>query len=336
MHQAFVLAAGLGTRLRPLTEHRPKPLVPICGVPLLRYSLALCAAHGLTRVVMNAHWLSEQVEAWEGEHEGVSVVVSTEQPDILGTGGGLKRVADDLAARFVVLNADVLHNVDLTALLAAIGDGHAAMALRPHPDESERYGVVAMDDAGVVARLTSLATATPVGTLREDTHFTGIHALDRDALSHVPDGFACIVRTAYTAMVPERRVRGIRYSGPWLDAGNPRAYLEANLAVLRGEVPLALDPMERAAFAMDGCGRQVGHLAARQGVILRGAVWVGHGARLAEGVVLEDSVVGDHAVVPAGTRLVRSVVWDGCTVPEGHHEGVVVYPGGVLGTLAPA
>ena len=126
MHHAFVLAAGLGTRMRPLTEHRPKPLVPVCGVPLLAYSLALCARHGLRDVVVNAHWLHEQVERWAGEREGVKVTVSTELPDVLGTGGGLKAVERDLAPVFVVLNADVLHEVDLTALRSAVRPGGAA------------------------------------------------------------------------------------------------------------------------------------------------------------------------------------------------------------------
>lgn len=335
MHQAFVLAAGLGTRLRPLTEHRPKPLVPICGVPLLRYSLALCEAHGLTDVVLNAHWLAEQVQAWEGQHGAVRVSVSTELPEILGTGGGLKRVSEQLAPRFVVLNADVLHNVDLTALLARVEGARAAMALRPDPENAPRYGIVAADAAGVVVRLTSLAEAAAEGDVRADTHFTGIHALDRGALELVPEGFACIVRTAYTALVPERAVRSLRYHGPWLDAGDPPAYLEANLSVLRGEVPLALDPMEQAAFATDGRSRRVGHLSAQQGLTVRGAAWIGHGTRFGSGVRLEDTVVGDGATVPDDTELVRSVVWDGCTVPPGRHEGVIVFPGGVLQAAEP-
>ena len=336
MYEAFVLAAGLGTRLRPLTEHRPKPLVPMCGVPLLRYTLALCAAHGLRRVVMNAHWLADQVEAWAGEHDGVSIAVTTELPEILGTGGGLKAVAADLEPRFAILNADVLHNVDLTALLGMVPEGGAAMALRPHPTDSQRYGVVAADDAGVVGKLTSIATADGVGPLQLDTHFTGIHALDRRALEYVPEGFQGIIQTSYANLVPQRLVRGQRYAGPWLDAGDPAAYLETNLAVLRGQVPLALDPFPEAGFAVDVHGRTHGELSARQGLQLRGCAWVGHGVRLAEGVALHDSIVGDGAVVPAGTRLTRCVVWDGCTVPEGHHEDVIVYPGGVLqaGALA--
>ena len=86
---AFVLAAGFGTRLRPLTEVVPKPLVPVCGVPLLSWSLALCAHHGMRRVIVNGHWLPDALTPWAGEHEGCHVTLSIEQPEILGTGGGL-------------------------------------------------------------------------------------------------------------------------------------------------------------------------------------------------------------------------------------------------------
>ncbi|MEM6927549.1 MAG: sugar phosphate nucleotidyltransferase, partial [Myxococcota bacterium] len=243
MFQAFVLAAGLGTRLRPLTEHRPKPLVPVCGVPLLAYSLRLCANHGLKNVVVNAHWLSDQVEAWAGQRETVNVTVSTEKPEVLGTGGGLRKVMNELDPVFAVLNGDVLHDVDLTALMAGVRPGGAAMALRPYPDDDHAYGIVAADDNDDVWRITSVVRVDPDGDGHEDTHFTGIHAMSRDALAHVPpDQFACIIRTAYVTLVPERKVTGVRYPGAWLDAGDPEAYLEANLDVLNGRVRLALDP----------------------------------------------------------------------------------------------
>lgn len=322
---AFVLAAGFGTRLRPLTEVRPKPLVPICGVPALAYSLALCARHGLDEVVVNAHYLADQLLPWEGRHEGVDVRVSVESPDILGTGGGLKKVADRLAQRFVVLNADVLHDVDLGGLLEALPEGGGAMALRPHADDAERYGIVAADATGTVVRLVALAEAPAEGDVRTDTHFTGIHALDRDALDRVPDGFACIVRTAYQGLVPERKVAGRRHPGPWLDAGDPAAYLQANLDMLHGRVRLALDPAPRAAVhrAADGTGH--GEL---PGVELVGPVWVGQGARIGAGTTLAETVIGAEATVPEGTRLTRCVVWDGVAVPAGDHADTVFFADG--------
>ncbi len=320
MYQAFVLAAGLGTRLRPLTEQVPKPLVPVCGVPLLAYSLALAARHGLRDVVVNAHWLAPQVEAWAGEREGCRVTVVTE-PELLGTGGGLAAVGDRMAPRFVVLNADVLHGVDLGALLAAVPEGGAAMALRPDPDPDTlgaRYGIVAADAAGRVARLTTVAAADPVGALDETTHFTGIHALDRAALALVPPGPQCIVRTAYRALVPQRRVAGVRYDGIWLDAGDPAAYLDANLAVL--DLPdrsiLGLDPFPRAGYARTADGVEHGDRALVDGVTVTGPVWVGQGARIRRGAALHRCVVGAGADVAGNLR--ECVVWDGAAATGDH------------------
>ncbi len=324
---AFILAAGFGTRMRPLTEVVPKPLVPVCGVPLLSWSLALCAQHGLTDVIVNGHWLADALAPWEGEHEGCRVRLSIEEPEILGTGGGLKRVAPLLAERFVVLNGDVLHAVDLGALLDAVPAAGGAMALRPDPVEAPRYGIVAADATGTVVRLTTLASATPEGAVATDTHFTGIHALDRAALDRVPEGFACIVRTAYQQLVPLRRVGATRYTGPWLDCGDPPAYLETNLAVLRGEVVGAVDPFARAAYAVRSDGSVVGDPAVVAGATVEGAVWVGEGAAIGAGAVLRDAVIGAGAKVAPGAELVESVVWDAVEI-EGRHRRAVAWATG--------
>ncbi len=326
MHTAFVLAAGFGTRLRPLTNHVPKPLVPVCGIPMLAYALALCSRHGLTKVVVNSHWLAETLEPWAGSHEGVEVTISKEQPEILGTGGGLKLVAKQLADRFAIVNADVLSDVDLKALMSAVPDGGAAMALRSGP--TDQYGVVAADSTAIVTKLVAVASAPASGEVALDTHFTGIHAMTRDSLKHVPDGFAGIVRTAYKQIVPQRLVGAIRHEGVWLDVGDPEAYLETNLIVLSGGVRLSIDPMPRAAWARSG-DRSFGDAAKVVGAMIRKNAWIGNGATV-DGATIENSVVGANATVPADTVLVDSVVWDGCTVPQGVHERVVIHPGGCL------
>lgn len=328
-HTAFVLAAGLGTRLRPLTLHRPKPLVPVCGVPMLAYTLAGCARHGHRRAVVNAHHLGEQLGAWAGEREGVQVTV-VQEPVILGTGGGLRAARELLAPRFVVVNADVLSDVDLTALLARVPAGGAAMALRRHAADAARYGVVAVDAEGVVARLTSVASASPVGEVADDTHFTGLHALDHDVLALVPEGEQCVVRTAYRALVPQRRVAGLVHEGVWIDVGDPQAYLAANMAVLRTAVPVTLDPFLRAAFAVGPRGA-VGQ--APDGARVEGCGWIGRGAQVGRGAVLRDCVVGDGAVVEAGAELTRCVVWDGCRVEAGRWEDTIHHDGGAFGVV---
>ena len=327
MFDAFVLAAGLGTRLRPLTAHRPKPLVPVGGVPMLDYALAHARAHGAARVVVNAHHLSDQIVAWAAGQAGVEVVV---ERAILGTGGGLAAQATRLSNPCLVLNADVLTDIDLTALRAAVPSGGAALALRRSPD-AERYGVVAADGEGVIARLARVAETSPVGTLALDTHFTGLHALDPEALSRVPQpGEACIVRTAYRELVPLRRLKGIVHDGLWLDVGDPQAYLEANLAVLRERLPLALDPWTHAVAGWSPHGRF--------GPLPHGAgegVWLGPGAVFADGATATASVVGAGARLADGAALTRVVVWDGVEVPAGTWCDGVWHDGGFLSLKTP-
>lgn len=321
---AFLLAAGLGTRLRPLTLFRPKPLVPICGVPMLDYAAALLQAHGIDAAVVNAHWLPDQVRAWADAHP-MDVHVSTELPDVLGTGGGLKAAAPHLAERFVIVNGDILCDVDLTGLLAALDGADAAMALRPlGPDD--RYGVVSSDATGVVD-LVGLATRAAVGTEDRSTHFTGVHAMRRDALDRVPAGFACIVRTAYTELVPAGRVAAQRHTGTWFDVGTPQAYLAANLAALDGTLPLPLDPRARAErFVPPGESLAFG------GATLVGPVWVGAGVQVDPGAQIGPrTVLGDGCHVGAGASLQDTVVWAGCSVPAGSTlTGAIVYDDGVL------
>ncbi len=324
-HTAFVLAAGFGTRLRPLTEHLPKPLVPVCGVPMLSYALALCARHGHTDVVVNAHWLAETLAPWQGRHEGVDVTLSVEQPAILGTGGGLKAVASDLGRRVVVVNADILCDVDLSALLAAVPAGGASMAVRPS-DELDKYGTVAVDETGTIVQMRKVSVEGK-GAVARDTHSTGLHAFDRDVLDRVPDGFACIVGDAYLDLVNEGAIRGVRHEGTWLDVGDPEAYLQANLAVLDGDVVLPLNPHERASYARSSA-RTWG--TAPAGVELIGHVWLGKGA-VVNGAVVDHSVVGAGAVVSPGVVLRNCVVWDGVVVPPGRYDGVIFFTSDAAG-----
>jgi len=300
---AFLLAAGFGSRLRPLTTARPKPLLPLCGAPMLDHVLAHVRAHGHAHILVNAHHLWQQVAAWA---EVNAVQLQVELPEILGTGGGLKAARDRLADRFVVVNGDILSDVDLTALLETVPAGGAAMALRADPVLGAKAPVEA-DAEGVVVRMREFAGTPGVG--REGTHFTGIHAADREVLDDVPEGFGCIVRTAYTRRLPERVIRSIEHEGRWIDIGTPADYLAANLAVLDGSLHTALPVWER------GRGAPGSH-------------WVGPDARV-DGEI-HHSIVGAEAIVPAGAVLTDCVVWDGVEVPPGHHERVVFFDDGAL------
>ncbi len=330
---AFLLAAGFGTRLRPLTLHRPKPLVPLLGLPLLDQAVGLLLRHGLRSAVVNAHHLPEQIEAWAAAREDIDLRVSVEAPEILGTGGGLRAAMAHLADPFVVVNGDILSDVDLAALRAAVPVGGAAMALRTlRPGEP--YGVVAGDGARVVD-LVGLAVAEPEGPVDRGTHFTGVHAMSLAALSLVPAaGPACVVRTAYQALVPERRVAALPHRGLWFDLGTPAAYLRANLAAVAGELVLPMDPWPRCGWGHDGT-REHGSpeaIARAPSARVEPPFWIGPGAELGPDVVLGPRcVVGAGARLRAGARARDAVIWDGVEIPaESWLMSAIAHDGGAL------
>lgn len=298
--RAFILAAGLGTRLRPLSAVLPKPLLPVGGVPMLDHALALLAAHGIgpQEAIVNAHYLYASVVAW-AEARGVAVQV--ELPEVLGTGGALKVAEGALAERFVVLNGDILCDVDLTALLAAVPEGGAAMALRIEPRLAGE-APVERDAQGVVVRMREFARGP--GAPLPGTHFTGVHAAHRGVLAFARPEFSCILRTAYKAVIGERKVRALVHRGGWIDIGAPAEYLDANLDVLDG---VLIAPASPPAGSLRGAGGAL---------ILPGAAVRGGVRR---------SVIGAGAVVPAGADLEDCVVWDGVIVPEGTFRRCVLY-----------
>ena len=300
---------------------------------MLDHAAALLKQHGITSAVVNAHHLPEQIESWAEDRclfSGMDLLVSVEEPVILGTGGGLRKALADLADPFVVVNGDILSDVDLGALLGEVrGDSLAAMALRMKGPK-DRYGEVRADATGTVVDLVGLATAE--GEPLDGTHFTGVHALSHALVERLPaEGESCIVRQAYTSAIPERRVRSRLHEGTWFDVGTPEAYLRANLLACEGRLRLPFDSASVAAVVRRP-GLDQGE--APPGVELRGSVWIGPGAVIEPGAVIGPrAVVGARSRIGRGARVTDSVVWDGCAVPAGADlDGVIVYDGGLLET----
>lgn len=322
----MVLCAGLGTRLRPLTEWLPKPAAPVCGLPLVRFALARLAAAGVRRAVVNTHHLAGQMaEAARVSARalGLDLAVSHE-PVIAGTGGALREARRHLAgAEAIVLwNGDVLFDLDLGPVLAAhrSSGALATMVLAPMP-EGEGYAAVEVDEGGAVRRIAGLG---PGGDGLSALHFTGVHVLAPALLDAVPgEPFASDVnRHVYPPLLGAGLVRGHLAAGYWNDLGTIPRYLRANLDLLGGRVPASL---LRGANPFDGL-EPFG----------KAGVWVAPDARVDPGAALEapavlgprsrvdaGATVGPAAVVGAGCRIAagasvrESVLWDATSLSPG-------------------
>ncbi|MDE3243612.1 MAG: nucleotidyltransferase family protein [Nitrospirota bacterium] len=239
--KAMILAAGLGTRLRPLTETQPKPLLPVAGTPLIVWNLLLLRRHGVTEVLINLHHLGPMIEQTlgDGRRYGLTLTYSHE-PAILGTGGGIKQAEPFFEGHpFLVLNGDTLLELDLGALMQAHRErgALATMVLREDPDV-ERWGPVTVDQAGRILSITGRGRTGSGAAQR--LMFAGVHVMHPRLLREVPAGRESSIIDAYVRAITEGEpVYGYRMAGYWSDVGTPERYAQAQRDAEAGLIALA-------------------------------------------------------------------------------------------------
>lgn len=298
--KAFLLAAGLGERLRPLTASMPKPLVPVMNVPALCYAITLLKEAGVTEVVCNLHHLRGSVRRFFSEHEhfGISIVLS-EEDLLLGTGGGLmkcRHLLDD--GPFYYLNSDIVADIDLKSLARAHAESGArgTMAVAPCPEGSGRVAVL----DGAVVNLRSLIPRDE--TPRHD--FVGAAVLDPAIFRGLRSGVSDIVETGLISLVREHALAAYEYRGPWHDIGTAESYRVANVDLARNgmgvleRIPGAtgFKPRALSARAEIDAGARIIHSV------------IGDGCRVGEGALVEESVLLPGCGVGPGERVVRAVL----------------------------
>lgn len=314
--RALILAAGLSTRLGPLASERPKPLMPVCDMPLLRYAIALLRAHGTTEIAINLHHLGDLIveELGDGRALGVSITYSRET-EILGTGGGIKRLAPFLTREgrdsCFVVNGKILIDVDLAAVRALHEklDAVATMVIRPTPD-AEKWGAIDSEGDRVVGM---------IGRGRKvdaRAMFTGVHLVSPTLIGALPAGVSDSIRQAYIPLMEAGAPIGAyRLAGYFHEHSTPRRYLDGNLNALTGRATIRHAP-----------GPLVGVDARAKvgsGVTIDAACCIGAHAVIGAGAVIAHSVVGHDATVAPGVRLERVVVWPGARVEKSITDSIV-------------
>lgn len=324
MTRAMLLSAGLSTRLQVLGEQRPKPLLPVCDIPILRYGIANLAGHGITDVVINLHHRGDLIERAIGDGADLGVAIHyIEEPEILGTGGGLKNALGLLDPEgtdepFVSMNGKLIFDLDVTALLEAYAgrpDALGMLVVRPVPDALE-WGAVAVDTSGP-PRVTDI--------LGQGRHmFCGVHVTRPSVMARLPDGEACSIRQGYLPWIREGAEVAAFEVDPGLyfcEHSTPERYLEGNLALLGG-ARLRHPPGPATGIAPSA------HIDST--AELRHPIKIGDGAHVGPGAIVGPStVVGAHAIVEAGAELSESVVWEK-TRASGRQHRAVITPGGVV------
>lgn len=285
--KAMILAAGLGTRLRPLSDLKPKALMPVANRPVLERNIEYLVRHGVTEIVVNIHHHPEQMLSFLRRGAVHARIETRVESEILGTGGGIRNTAGFWGREpFVVMNGDVLTDMDLTRACEQHRKTRplATLILHDHPP----FNKIRIDADG---RITDI----PRSYGPEGLAFTGIHILEPEMLPHIPEGFSDIVDTYRRLMGAGKTILShVSRGHSWHDIGSLPDYLKANR-------DHALTP-----FTV-GLGCDI-----HPSVGLTDWVVIGANCRLEKGAEISRSVLWEGVEVREGVRVADSVV-----TPEG-------------------
>lgn len=323
---AVILVGGEGTRLRPLTKRKPKPMLPLVDRPLLAYTFEHLRAHGVDRTILSCGYLPTQIEEHFGERYGSLALEYRVEPTPLGTGGGIRFGAEGIDSTFVALNGDVLHGADLGGMVAFHRErGAAGTVLLAPVEDPSRYGLVRCAEDGRVRAFVEKPRAEEIDT---NLINAGLYVLEPSVLELVEPGRAVsIERDVFPRLVEAGSLYGYALEGYWRDIGTPESYLDAHRDVLERNFATELgeslgagyslvadgarvDPEARlvppvyiGADAVIGAGARIGSLAV-----------VGAGARVEEGASVESAVVGAGSVIGPRTNVSGSLVGEDARV----------------------
>lgn len=317
--KAVVMAGGEGSRLRPLTMGRPKPMVPIVNAPVIEHIFGLLRRHGVTEVVVTLQYMAKVIQDYFGDGQDFGMKIHyTVEDTPLGTAGSVRNAEHLLDEPFLVISGDALTDIDLTQIV----DFHrrrAAMATLtlyrvPNPLE---YGVVIVDKDGKVLRFLEKPSW---GEVISDTVNTGVYVLNPEIFQYVPvrqvvdwsnDVFPQLLRNADP-------MYGFVAGGYWCDVGSLAEYTRANVDVLQGMVNLEMPGQELPGRIWVASAAKEGDTEIDPSARIYGPVFLGKGVEVrASAVIHGPSVIGDHTIVEERATIDRTVIWPNCYVGEG-------------------
>lgn len=297
--KGMILAAGLGTRLRPLSYELPKPIVPILGRPLCSYNMEFLFRAGVKSFVLNLHrqpkMIQQRVAGWAGRRIRVEYTV---EPEILGTGGGIRNAGNFLKkGTFVTANSDTIVRFPFADALSFHRERQALATLVLFPDPEKRYTPVWTDREG---RITGFGGEAGDGI--RSGFYTGFQIVEPEALRRIPGGKpSCIIRETYAPLVRDGGpIFGFLSSGHFQEFGSPSDYLGGTLAILSERSVEESLP------------------SAPEGTVVTPPVYIGPGAKIGAGARIgPDAVIEEGAVVGEGATVTRSILWPGTSLAAG-------------------
>ena len=306
--KAVIMAGGEGSRLRPLTSLRPKPMVPIVNKPVMEHIIGLLKHHGIEEVVATLAFMPRVIQDYfgEGEEWGIHIDYAIEETP-LGTAGSVKNASHllDTDEPFVVISGDAITDIDLTEVIKFHKEkgGAVTIALKRVPDPLD-FGVVITDENGRVERFLEKPTW---GQVFSDTINTGIYVIEPWVLDFIPDGvpFDFSSELFPSLMSEGHAIFGVTMEGYWCDVGSRESYAEVHRDILEDKARIFIPGIHaREGLWIADTAKIDAHVEIGTGVV------IGENVRVRSGAYLGDfTVIADNCVVGEGAHVSHSVVW---------------------------
>ncbi len=312
--KAMILAAGLGTRLKPLTNTVSKPMVPMVGRPCMEHIIFLLKKHGITDIIANIHYLPEQIKYHfqDGRDWGVNMHYSLEE-DLLGTAGGLKKVQNFFGQEPVlVISGDALTDINLAEFYKfhKARGGLATLALKKVSDPTQYGVVIKNNDHSIKAFQEKPQKEEAISNLAN----TGIYLFKPEIFNYIPaETFFDYAKDVFPKLLENNiTMMGYETKDYWCDVGNLDIYREAHYDMLMGVVKVDIP-----AKNYNGCTHVGENTRVHPDTVIKGPVYIGDDCIIEKGARLFGPVsIGPESVIKAGATVKRSVLWNAVEVGE--------------------
>lgn len=324
--KAMILAAGVGSRLDPLTRSVPKPMVPVVNRPVIEHILAKLKKHGVTQVMVNLHYLGDVIKDHLGNGAKYGVKVSYAHEDRLwGDAGSVKRAEEFFRGdTFLVVGGDDISDIDLSRLVKFHQDKKAVstLALSLVDDPSE-YGIVLTNER---SRITRFLEKPKGGAVFSNTANTGIYVFEPEVFDVIPRGVPFgFGRDVFPLLLEQKKpLYGFLSSAYWRDVGSLSVYRRTHFDALEGRVSLEFPVPPARRYVWIGEDARIDP-AAQIGY----PVLIGSGVTIEAGAqVLDNTVIGDNCTIESNAVLRETILWQGATVKRGTHLERCIVGGG--------
>ncbi|SMO48769.1 mannose-1-phosphate guanylyltransferase / phosphomannomutase [Balnearium lithotrophicum] len=313
--KAVVMAGGFGTRIQPLTNSRPKPMLPVVNVPMMEHIMKDLVSLGIEDIVVLLYYKPEVIKNYFGNGERIGARITYVLPEAdFGTAGAVKKAQKYLDETFIVVSGDVITDFDLREIVGFHEFKNSKLTITlTSVSNPLQFGIVIKDKDGKILKFLEKPSW---GEVFSDTINTGIYVIEPEVLDYIPENVPFDFSKDLFPLLMEKGITlyGFESEGYWKDVGNPDAYREVNSDILNGNVKLQIPG--KAVKYPEGILFLQGDVKVPESVRIKGTVVLGDGVELGDGTVLENCIVGERSRIGRRCKLKDTVIWEESTLGD--------------------